>query len=302
MARQTVRVRASVTLDRSLPWVLRGLWVALVVVGGGALDEALADASASTRDVVPWIAFSGWAIAMVAVAVPSVVSLTAARVVVPLAVPASAATWVAGASAVSGAGALGLAALAAALVASAELGRAFVQASAYGDEDRFPLRPPAAYLLAAGLAWAVAGACLLAGAVLVADRSWIAGGVLSVAGIATSAWAWPRWHRLSRRWLVLVPAGLVVHDHVALAETLMIRRPELAGLRLAPVDTEALDLTGPAGGHAVEIATTDALTAIVGAGGPVAAGTAVHVTACLVAPSRPGRVLGAAARRRLPVG
>ena len=66
-------------------------------------------------------------------------------------------------------------------------------------------------------------------------------------------WAWRRWHKLSRRWFVLVPTGVVVHDHLVLAETLMMRRNEVVGLRLAPADTEALDLTGPAAGHAVEV-------------------------------------------------
>ena len=38
-----------------------------------------------------------------------------------------------------------------------------------------------------------------------------------------------RWHQLSRRWLVFVPAGLVVHDPVVLAETLMVPRRQIVG-------------------------------------------------------------------------
>jgi hypothetical protein len=101
---------------------------------------------------------------------------------------------------------------------------------------------------------------------------------------------------------VLVPTGVVVHDQLVLGETLMIRRNELAALRLAPAGTEALDLTGPAAGHAVEIVTRDSTTAILAATPKTPRGRVVHFTACLVSPSRPGQLLGAARERRLPVG
>ena len=42
-------------------------------------------------------------------------------------------------------------------------------------------------------------------------------------------------------------------DPVVLADTLMLRSDQIASMRLAPADTAAADLTGPASGHAIEI-------------------------------------------------
>jgi hypothetical protein len=82
----------------------------------------------------------------------------------------------------------------------------------------------------------------------------------------------------------------------------MIRRHELAAVRLAPADTEALDLTGPAPGHALEIVTVEPMTLILAATPSAPRGQAIHFTACLIGPTRPGQVLVAAGDRRMPVG
>jgi hypothetical protein len=235
-------------------------------------------------------------------AVPTVVGLTGARALVPLALPVAAMAWIAGADPVDAALFLGLASVAAVVALSAEVGRAFVQASAYGDEDRHLLRPPLAYVTASVLTWVLWAACVLSGPLLVASGAYVVGVPLTLLAIVGSWWAWQRWHRLSRRWLVLVPVGVVIHDHVVLAETLMLRRHELSALRLAPATTEAADMTGPAAGHAIEILTTGPVTAIFAATPSDPRGRVIHLTGCLVSPTRPGRVLAAAGRRTLPVG
>jgi hypothetical protein len=243
-----------------------------------------------------------WMAGVVAMAAASVITLTAARAIVPLAVPAMVAAWFAGASTGFGALSVGLALVSCAVVGSAELGRSFAQASAYGHEQRFPLRPPPAYLVAAATAWMVMAAALIAGPLLLAHRRWSVGAVVCAGAIAVAIWAWPRWHKLSRRWLVVVPVGVVIHDHLVLGETLMLRRQEVAGVRLAPADTQAFDLTGPATGHALEISTTEPVTVTLAASPKEPRGRVIHLTACLVAPSRPGRALTSVAARQLPVG
>jgi len=145
---------------------------------------------------------------------------------------------------------------------------------------------------------ALATAAVIAGA---ADRTAVAL-ACAVPALAGGVFFSPRWHRASRRWLVLVPAGLVIHDHVVLAETLLLRRQNVASLGLALAGTEAFDLTGPAPGHAIEIRTTESVTVLLGSPFGERAGSAVHLTGCLVAPTRPGHVLAAATGRRLPVG
>lgn len=285
-----------------MPWLLRVAWIGVVFAAVPAIDSALADERDGVADTALAVGGVLWIVGVAAMAIPAVVSLTATRAIVPLAVPAALLAAVAGADGVPAVGLVAAACVATLLACSADLGRAFVQASAYGDEDRHVLRPPSAYLIASVLTWVIWAAALIAGPLLLADRRWIVGGLCVALALAGAVWAWPRWHKLSRRWIVFVPTGVVLHDHVVLAETLMLRRHEVVGLRLAPADTEALDLTGPAPGHALELSTAGAATAIMAATPSEPRGRVVHFTGCLISPTRPGRVLTAAQARRLPVG
>ena len=103
------------------------------------------------------------------------------------------------------------------LVGGADFGQQCVQASAYGDEQRFLLRPPAAFLppvVVAGLVWVAA---VLAAPLLLATGQWVVGVVAAVVAVALTWLLLPRFNALSRRWFVVVPAGVVVHDQVVLA-------------------------------------------------------------------------------------
>lgn len=288
-------------IERLVPWLLRLLWLVTGVAGSVALDDATAPGTTGAI-VTTAVLGLGWAAGVVAMMIPAVRSLTAVRAIVPLAIPAALATLAAGPEPVAQSRPttvvfLGAALAATVAVSTAELGRSFVQASAYGAEDRHVLRPPPGYLAAAVMSWLLTAAALTAGLSAVAGERWALGVPLTVAGAAIGGWSWPRWHRLARRWFVVVPVGVVIHDPLVLAETLMLRRTEIAALGLAPAGTDAADLTGPAGGHAIEITTTSPVTAVY-AGTPLRpGGRAVHLTACLVAPSRPGRALAAATRR-----
>ncbi len=292
----------TVTIERLVPWILRVAWIGVLAAGGEAIDGATADRSEAVRAVARYVGGSIWIAGVAAMAILAVTSLTATRVIVPLAIPAAIVAWSAGADAVDGAIFVGSATVAAVVAYSGELGRVFVQASAYGDEDRYLLRPPAAYAAMASLTWLLWATCVVAGPLLLASRSWVVGVPVTALVVVGAAWGWPRWHRLARRWFVVVPVGLVVHDHLVLAETLMLRRQEIARVRLAPADTDAADLTGPATGHAVEISTLEPVTAIFAATPSQPRGRAIHLTSCLVSPTRPGRALLAAGARRLAVG
>jgi hypothetical protein len=289
-------------LERALPWVLRLIWIGVLVAGGGAIDEATSSSAEVVGDVARATAFAGWFVGVCAMAIPSVVSLTATRLVLPLSMPVATLTSLTGADAVSSASFLVTAVLSTMLALSAIMGRAFVQASAYGEEDRHLLRPPAAYGLAALVTWLLWGTAVISSPLLLAHERWILGAAATVVAIVGGLLGWPRWHRLANRWFVVVPIGIVIHDAVVLAETVMLRRQEIAAVRLAPAGTTAADLTGPASGNAVEITTHESTTAIYAATPKQPRGTAIHLTACLVAPSRPGQALRSAARRRLPVG
>ncbi len=189
----------------------------------------------------------------------------------------------------------------AAAVMSAEFGRRWVQASAYGDEERFPLRLPVGAGAAAVVAWLMWAPTMIAGPLLLAAESWIAGALVTALALGGVVTLGPRWHRLSRRWFVLVPAGVVVHDPVVLADTFPLRTAQVASIGLAPADTQAADLTGPASGYAVEVTTTESVTAVFAFTPSEPNGKAIHLRSFLIAPSRPGRVLRSARTRGLPI-
>lgn len=283
----------AVNLAAVTVWVARVAWAVAGVVGWTAVDQATDGRTAAVRAVASGGAAAIWLTGVAGLAVAGVVTLTLARTIVPLGVPVAAVSWVAGADAAVGAGTLVAAALAALAVATGEFGQRYVQASAYGHEQRFPLRPPPAFLLAATLAWGLAAAGLSAGPLLTASEAWLAGVPVTAAGVAVAVFAWPRWYRLARRWLVVVPAGVVVHDHLVLAETAMVPKADVASATLAPVGTAAADLTGPAPGHPIEVRLHRSTTVILAATPRSPNGTAIHLTAFLVAPTRPGRALAA---------
>ena len=96
--------------------------------------------------------------------------------------------------------------------------------------------------------------------------------------------------RLSRRWIVVVPAGLVLHDHVVLAETFLVPSKDVAGVGLALVGTQAANLTGSAPGPVVEVRLRELQTTVLAAP-PRGQTKALHVQSYLVSPTRPGRTL-----------
>jgi hypothetical protein len=286
---------------RLVPWIARAGWIAVAVIGGSAVQAAVEGRSAAvvwTTAIGGWLV---WAVLALALAIASVRSLTAVRVGTPLALVATGAAAIGGAPAVDLLG-LGVASIVTVgAMSAAEFGRQFVQASAYGDEERFPLRMPVAAGTAAVLTWLVWAPALVAGPLLLAAHQWVIGIVVLIIAVGGGIFLVPRWHRLSQRWFVLVPAGIVVRDPVVLADVLPLRTAQLAHLALAPADTQAADLTGPASGYAIEVATIESVTAVFAFTPADPNGRAIHLTAFLVTPSRPGAVLRAAHRRGLPV-
>jgi hypothetical protein len=105
-----------------------------------------------------------------------------------------------------------------------------------------------------------------------------------------------RFHGLSRRWLVVVPAGIVLHDGLLLVETVLVRRARLGAAALALADSDAVDLTGGALGMAVELTFTAPQTLVVAGPTRARTGSAVHASAVLVSPTRPGAALAALGR------
>jgi len=232
-----------------------------------------------------------WGVGIVALVVPSTLGLTVSRMLGALACGAAATSWIAGAAPAAGAVFLASSVIFALLAGGAEYGQRCVQASAYGDEHRFLLRAPAAFLPPVIVAGAVWVAAVVAAPLLLASAQWLVGVVAAMIAVGLTWLLLPRFTALSERWFVVVPAGVVVHDQVVLSETVMVSRSNLAGVDLALEGTEAADFTGPAGGHAIEISVQSMITVLLAPTKDSPRGKALHVQSFMIAPSRPGAVL-----------
>lgn len=283
-------------------WLVRAIWLLQPLAFVPLLTHATKHLAQSGRILVGVASWAMWAAVLLAAFVPSTVSLTAARMMVPLQLTAVAVCATTGVTAVWLTAAAGASVVALLVWFSGETGVAFAQGSAYGAEQRFPLKPPVPLLIPMLVSWLVTAAAALSAIVLLANQIWIVGAVLLCIALTASRFVAPRFHQLARRWLVVVPVGLVVHDPMMLTENALFRSAQLAAVHLAPADTEAADLTGGTAGVVVEIVLHQLDTIVKTGTRDNPTGTALHVLSILVSPTRPGKALQAAAARRIPVG
>jgi len=284
---------------RVVPWLVGGLWAVLPFTTGPALAAALHDASGPVRTVASAGLWAGWAAGMLATALPHPVALTALRVLAPAAVAAAVAAALGGhASAL----AVGWSVVVVAWVLSPAVGARCVNGPAYPNERRFLLRAPGPLLFGPlFLVWALALVGLSAGPLLLAARHWVAGGAALVFGLPVAALLLRSIHNLSRRWVVFVPAGLVLHDPLTLFDPVLFRRQAVAALQPAALSDKGLDLTQGAPGLALEILLREPAELILMQ--PGRRQGRPHTASRLVfTPTRPGAVIEEARARRAGVG
>lgn len=285
--------------EQIITWTSR-----ISVVGSVAtvplLDSALTDMRSATRFVSVLALWAVWAGALLCVLVPASSSLTALRLLVPI---HTATTWLIvvthsdGGPGWSSILAVALSSVATIAAMSGEVGRHWVQLSAYGDERRFLLSCPPTMIAAQVFAWMVwFGLALTAVTTLTkadptATQS-IIGFVAGAMSLAGAILLPRRFHRFSRRWLVWVPAGLVVHDQVLLAETAMMSKRSLAAVDVwHPGDEPApLDLIGGTPGipkrTGLVVSLHEAETVILAPTKEHPGGRALHVRSFAVRPTR----------------
>jgi hypothetical protein len=284
---------------RWYPWLLRVAWALLVVIAGPPLASALSDWSVPVRSTASVLLWAGWVVVLGALLVPHPLSLTVARVLSPGAVVV--AVW----AAIDGGGSLSswLAAaytvLPVAAVFLPETGVLFVNGSAYPNERRFPLRVPGSLLLGpVEVAWVLLVGLPVGAVLLLADGQWVVGALVAVAGAAVVVVLGRALHGLSRRWVVFVPAGLVLHDAMSLADPVLFPKAKISSIAVAAADTSALDLTQRSPGLAVELSLSEPAPLVLAGGGPRrAVGATVDASAVLFTPSRPGGVVDEARQR-----
>jgi len=284
-------------------WATRALWVTLPLTLGDLLADSLDGRSGAVRAVVVVLAWSLWACGLLASLVTRSVALTALRVVAPVPLVAAAVALLRDDVSASAAGWVGAvtAAVVLVLALSAEVGADFIDGDSYGDERRFGLRPPGVLLLGPLPAvWAAVAVPLPVAAMLLAAERWVPGVALAVVGLPAAWWGLRVLHRLSRRCLVFVPAGMTLVDEMALAEPVLLRRRDVTRLGPAPADTTALDLSAGATGLILQVDLDPPVTVVpVVPRGEVA--EPVSTGSLLFAPSRPGALLEHASTRRLAV-
>ena len=283
-------------------WVLRALWLSLPFTVGRAFEGALDEASRAvelTGTIGLWVA---WGIGMVSTAVPHTGSLTPLRVLAPASFALG--VWAVLADGSTGWGVTGLAltAVSALISLSPQVGAYLVNGSSYGDEWRAPLRPPGPML--AGpipVFWAVGVAALAAGPMLLAAEQWIAGAIVVLVGFPLAAIAGRSLHALARRWIVFVPAGVVLHDPMILPDPVLFKRNGVAIVGPALADTTAPDLSQGALGLALELRLRKPVQ-LSYRETPGAGATSHELHALVISPSRPGVVLTTASSRGVRVG
>jgi hypothetical protein len=276
-------------------------WLTLPYTAGGLVSDGVVDRSTPVQALAVAGCWAAWGAVLVALLVRRPLGLTVLRCVAPLAVVG--ALWGSAASDPAStplAAALTfLAAVPVALAFLPEMGAWMVNGAAYGDERRYPLRAAGGVL--AGplwLSWLALVAGGLTGPLLLANRQWVAGGLALLVGAPAVVVTARALHSLSLRWAVLVPAGLVLKDHVTLLDPMLFARPDIQALGPASIDTDALDLTARSPGVAVELRLREAIPLGIVTG---RASRSVTTSRLLFTPTRPGALLADAAGRRIPV-
>lgn len=269
-------------------------WAVVPFTAGRDLAMGLASRSRPVQLTASTGAWVAWAVVLVATLVPHPASLTAIRVATPGVVMAP---LLAGSPSVAGL----ISSAAVVLLAFAPAtGLLFVNGPAYPNERRFPLRAPGPLLIGlVAIVWALAVVPVAAGALLIAAGTWVGGGVLLGLGGPLAVLVVRALHGLSCRWLVFVPAGVVLHDPASIVDPVLFERRRIAALRPAPVDSDSLDLTQRAPGLALELVLTEKVPMVLVRPGR-RNGEPGASARLLFTPTRPGALLAEAARRRLP--
>ena len=280
-------------LLRHTKWITRTTWIAVALLPQSFTTDfaSLNEVANLTLEIQGWVS---WAIVLIALWVPHPISLTASRMIAPLVVVGITVGLPSMAWEPTKIVAALLAAITSIFIFTAEFGGDQVQAGAFGNERRFVLRMPAPLALPTLVGWLLFAAGLGLAPLIAVSASWPIAAIAVVLAAPVTWYVPQRLHQLSKRWLVRVPAGWVVHDAVLLADNILIRTHELAAMHLAPADTEALDISGLTRGELLEVMLRESITIRLT---PFAARVTktldvVHAKAILVAPSRPLALAG----------
>ena len=131
-----------------------------------------------------------------------------------------------------------------------------------------------------------------------AAKQWLAGCLIAGFGGICSFVAFRSLHALTQRWLVFVPAGVVVHDPLLLSDPFLVKRNGIRSIHLALVGSGAEDLTMSSLGHAIEVELNQEAEIAVRKG-PKAESAILNVSSFTVSASLLSSVFSEAQRRSI---
>jgi len=282
--------------------IMRVIWISLPLLCGPSLADSLNDFKLLLRTTVSISLWTFWVLILLSTLIATPISLAIIRIGAPAAAALS--LWSALETSGSVSGIIGLAASAitACVALSAPLGDKFSDGASYGDERRFLLRAPGPVLLLLGpLAWLTSVAGLTVGPILLLNKNFLFGSLISLCGFPLAALASNAIYQLGKRWLVLVPAGILLHDHLSVGDPTLIPRNQLANFSPAKVETNALDLSQNSFGLSLEIQCLTPLSMMLRTGTRKTTNETSIVESFLINPVRPNVLLAEAQKRGLRV-
>jgi len=277
------------------------LWAAQPFTVGPLIGEALDQTFHTFRTATTWMVWLSWLAVLIILAIPRPLTLTLGRITAPAIIPA--AVWAAFTADSDSTIIIGL--LSAAAVAITVLlpvvGERFIDGASYGDERRFVLRPPGQVLLFLLVpTWALTVAAVAAGPLFLANQDWLIGAILIVVGAPVALIGYRALSRITSRFVVFVPNGVVIHDYGVLAEPVLFKTHEIAALGPARADTAARDITSQALGLAIEMRFAEPIKLpMVTSRGHA---EELPIEALMFSASRPAALLATAADRGFAIG
>ncbi len=202
-------------------WVIRSAWIVLPVTSGDTIEAAISDWTGPSRSVAAGLLFASWAIGLLSLLSPRPRAFTALRIVAPaLAVFTCAAALQASRPVDYLIAALAVATCIATL--SNTVADGCIDAASYGNERRHPLRlPPQFSLVVVPATVVIVISGISTGPMLLANNRALFGAIATVIGLPV-AWVGIRsLVSLERRFVVLVPAGIVVSDALTLCDPVL---------------------------------------------------------------------------------
>jgi hydrogenase-4 membrane subunit HyfE len=290
-----------VLLERLGIWPARVTWFLLPLLVGPVVASGLDTRSGAVQVVAEAMMWAAWFIGLVSLLAPSTVSLTVYRILAPGSVVAVALAIITGEPS-NRLAALALldAALATGIAFLALTGDKMVNGSAYGPERRLALRPPASLLIGPiVVAWVALAVPTTAGPLLLASGRWVLGVPVSALAVVIAYFVGRSLHQLSRRWIVFTPAGFVIHDYFVLAESILLKRQDIAELGPAPAEPRGtLDLSAGALGLAIQIEAKEPLSVVIR---DRKSATVTDSVRFIFSPSLPGQLLREARVRGISI-